>query len=696
MGLGRLLHPTRLFQSDYHSISVRASADFSTHGGTITSLSLEQAVLAVFRPRPHLPSPTVAPENNQKAKKLSASSRGSKNSGRGSDSSSGAGEEDENIPKSPEDWSIASLLLPPSMAADWLKSVRSSESQSPSLSRSNKAILQGCPVASRSAIDVLEDSKRDWTKGRGNYGSGYDFDDVFAPARSDAAAAATPEDDVSETSKGRTCEAAAVSEDLPQETGCNLSDGGKNARESMGDILAPPGVSTRFLLSSRATEDDVGGTVGEFITAKLWSGLDSGRRHGPREETDQVGNYDHGDKVSRQQQETRGRDPIVPGLDRRREEPTQERGEIHGNGNDDGPKDIFHSSDGISRIQEASLNGNRGVGGEQAASWDPAVARLDHFLAGRGGTRGVSVSHVINLHPDADALVDFLQPVPYFMIPLLGTLRARLVPLDDGGVVRRSDATKSQPPSPSTINQGNGDRVHMPKNPQITKLEAITPHDTAAVFSPLFGEVSLTGNITLTPGEGRSPAIVEAKLWVPAGSTLVLGFDFFKRFLAVDDFPPDPSRGFDVPAPLARFSFIQSSGLGNDPTSGTKDVVGESKRKGVSTDALWQGNDGQLLRAGGSDVATRVVYAYGEAGLLDTPQPDFSMPFNVITFTSTVITFFLGTAINLLVRKSARRGKSKTQGGGGGRTWKPQGGRRLVKRAWARWKGRGTGEGRGT
>ncbi|CAM9677056.1 unnamed protein product, partial [Hapterophycus canaliculatus] len=55
----------------------------------------------------------------------------------------------------------------------------------------------------------------------------------------------------------------------------------------------------------------------------------------------------------------------------------------------------------------------------------------------------------------------------------------------------------------------------------------------------------------------------------------------------------------------------------------------------------------------------RVVYAYGEAGLLDTPQPDFSMPFNVITFTSTVITFFLGTAINLLVRKSAPKGRKK-------------------------------------
>ncbi|CAN0407782.1 unnamed protein product, partial [Hapterophycus canaliculatus] len=161
----------------------------------------------------------------------------------------------------------------------------------------------------------------------------------------------------------------------------------------------------------------------------------------------------------------------------------------------------------------------------------PAVARLDHYLSGRGGTRGVSVSSLVNMHPTSGAFVDFLQPVPYFMVPLLGTLRARLTP--------SSSPASSPPPL---------------ENPTAT-----------AAAGPL---VSLARNITLTPGDGRRATVVEARVWVPAASTLVLGFDFFKRFLTVDDFPPDPSRGFDVPPPFARFSFADANGgfeVGGEP-----------------------------------------------------------------------------------------------------------------------------------
>ena len=157
---------------------------------------------------------------------------------------------------------------------------------------------------------------------------------------------------------------------------------------------------------------------------------------------------------------------------------------------------------------------------------------------------------------------------------------------------------------------------------------------------------------------------IRDRRWVPAASTLVLGFDFYKRFLTVDDFPPDPSRGFDVPAPLARFSFVgpdQEFGSGAAECSSMNGVEG---REASATRA-----GGRVISEGnlGDGCKERVVYAYGEAGLLDTPQPDFSMPFNVITFTSTVITFFLGTAINLLVRKSAstKRGKGKKNAAGG-------------------------------
>jgi hypothetical protein len=46
--------------------------------------------------------------------------------------------------------------------------------------------------------------------------------------------------------------------------------------------------------------------------------------------------------------------------------------------------------------------------------------------------------------------------------------------------------------------------------------------------------------------------------------------------------------------------------------------------------------------------------------LVDIPTPDFSMPFNVITLTSTLVAFFFGTMVNVLVKKSGKR-KHKTE-----------------------------------
>jgi hypothetical protein len=44
------------------------------------------------------------------------------------------------------------------------------------------------------------------------------------------------------------------------------------------------------------------------------------------------------------------------------------------------------------------------------------------------------------------------------------------------------------------------------------------------------------------------------------------------------------------------------------------------------------------------------------------PLPDFSMPYNVITLSSTVVAFFLGTMLNVLAgskKKKKKKGKGK-------------------------------------
>ncbi len=42
---------------------------------------------------------------------------------------------------------------------------------------------------------------------------------------------------------------------------------------------------------------------------------------------------------------------------------------------------------------------------------------------------------------------------------------------------------------------------------------------------------------------------------------------------------------------------------------------------------------------------------YAESVLLSVPTPDFSMPYNVITMTCTVMALFFGSVFNILTRK---------------------------------------------
>lgn len=42
------------------------------------------------------------------------------------------------------------------------------------------------------------------------------------------------------------------------------------------------------------------------------------------------------------------------------------------------------------------------------------------------------------------------------------------------------------------------------------------------------------------------------------------------------------------------------------------------------------------------------VRVYGETLLLPLPYPDFSMPFNVIALTCTLLAFFFGSVFNML------------------------------------------------
>lgn len=96
---------------------------------------------------------------------------------------------------------------------------------------------------------------------------------------------------------------------------------------------------------------------------------------------------------------------------------------------------------------------------------------------------------------------------------------------------------------------------------------------------------------------------LELRLVIPPRCTVFLTYDFEKAILRYTEYPPDANRGFDVAAAV------------------------------ITT------------------LQPRVMSIRTTSLLLYLPTPDFSMPYNVIIFTSTTIALAFGGLYNMLVRR---------------------------------------------
>ncbi|KAJ3291040.1 Subunit of the glycosylphosphatidylinositol transamidase complex-like protein [Borealophlyctis nickersoniae] len=105
------------------------------------------------------------------------------------------------------------------------------------------------------------------------------------------------------------------------------------------------------------------------------------------------------------------------------------------------------------------------------------------------------------------------------------------------------------------------------------------------------------------------PSVLEMALVLPPDSVTSLSIDFDKAFIKYTEHPPDANRGFDVGSAVITLPL--------DPSVPT----GRQERM------------------------------YTEALLISLPTPDFSMPYNVITLTCTLMALFFGSMFNLLTRK---------------------------------------------
>ncbi|KAL7622029.1 Subunit of the glycosylphosphatidylinositol transamidase complex-like protein [Parahypoxylon ruwenzoriense] len=106
---------------------------------------------------------------------------------------------------------------------------------------------------------------------------------------------------------------------------------------------------------------------------------------------------------------------------------------------------------------------------------------------------------------------------------------------------------------------------------------------------------------------------LELRMRIPPASAVFLTYDFEKSILRYTEYPPDANRGFDVAAAIIT---ILPSTVPNAP----------------------------YARAITSNLRTTTL-------LLSLPTPDFSMPYNVIIFTSTAIALAFGGLYNILIRR---------------------------------------------
>eukprot|EP01134_Creolimax_fragrantissima_P001542 CFRG1542T1 len=130
----------------------------------------------------------------------------------------------------------------------------------------------------------------------------------------------------------------------------------------------------------------------------------------------------------------------------------------------------------------------------------------------------------------------------------------------------------------------------------------------------------------LVPSRDREqPMEIELTMDVPSLTTITVSFSFEKAFIKVNEHPPDANRGFDVGAAVVEFGLPCSE---------------------FPFDGL-----GSLSRVNRSATRFRL---HSETLVVSMPVPDFSMPYNVVVLSCTVLTLAFGFVYNISTRSFQR------------------------------------------
>ncbi|KAJ1983311.1 Subunit of the glycosylphosphatidylinositol transamidase complex-like protein [Dimargaris cristalligena] len=137
------------------------------------------------------------------------------------------------------------------------------------------------------------------------------------------------------------------------------------------------------------------------------------------------------------------------------------------------------------------------------------------------------------------------------------------------------------------------------------------------------------------------PSVMELGLQLPAQSLTILTLEFDKMFLKYTEYPPDANRGMTVG------SAVLTAQLAPQQSNKTH---GPRLNSCVYQNLIRSDSGAGASGPGEETPGTCWTRMYSEPFLVSLPTPDFSMPYNVIAFTCTVLAFFFGSMFNSLIR----------------------------------------------
>ena len=156
-------------------------------------------------------------------------------------------------------------------------------------------------------------------------------------------------------------------------------------------------------------------------------------------------------------------------------------------------------------------------------------------------------------------------------------------------------------------------------------------------------EAALRAAVHLTPAAAAAPAALAAaappraphrlewRVTLPPYGSALLSLQLRRPLLPVEVLPSDASRGLDLGAAAVRYRVHRPAAR---PTA-----------------AAAAATPGSIPAAA---EAPRLLFT--ESALLQLPLADQSMPFNVISLTSTLVALFAGSMFNLLTRRHMPHG----------------------------------------